>query len=150
MSKVKNDLRLETLNKYAEENYAEEIERLTLDNAAYSTRLYALIRYLEGYWDIYIQNRKEIEKLTTKIVRENTNVNEIKNSALRTLANRLNKLKNLDERMDGFVKLFNKEFAQNFKNPELEEELLDLMEDFWESVIKVEDGKIFIKTKNNS
>lgn len=143
----KNDLRLEALNKYAKDNYQEEIDRLTINNVAYCTRLYALVRYFESYFDVYIQNRKEIENLTAKILLESTDVPAIHAEARRVKSNKLNKIKNLDERMQNFVKVFNKEFGNGFKNKELEEELLDLMDEFWNTVIKVEDDKLYIKTK---
>lgn len=144
---TKNDLRIESLNKYAKENYQEEIDRLTLDNVAYCTRLYALVRYFESYFDVYVQNRKEIENLTAKTLIESTTVPGIHDEARRVKKNRLNKIKNLDERFHTFTKVFNKEFGDGFKNKQLEEELLDLMDDFWKSIIRVEGDKLYIKTK---
>lgn len=145
--KVKNDPRVEALNKYAKDKYQEEIERLTRDNVMNCTRMYAMIRYFEGYFDVYVQNRKEIENLASKIVKESSDAKILHDNADRIRNNKTNKINNLDQRMQNFIKVFNKEFGNGFKNKELEEELLDLMDEFWDSVVEFKDGAIYIKTK---
>lgn len=147
MNFSKDQIELENLKKQASLKYGKTADQLTLDNVAYSTMLYAMIRFIESYKDVYIQNKKEIAILTDKVIQEVSADPNLQKASKIQLKSKTNKLINFDQSFQKFIKLFKKEFAANLKNEDLEEDLLDALDDFWKKTVSFKDGKIWLTTK---
>jgi len=139
--------KVNSLRAYAEEKYKEKVDKILGDNLVYSTKLTGMIRMMEGYYDAYTQNQREIIRLCNEIMVEKaedvTHLKQIK----RTTQNKMNKIENMDARFHKFFDLFSKEFTSLFIGKNLEELLLDAFDKFWEENVLVDKSQIKIKTQ---
>jgi hypothetical protein len=140
----------EKLRQYAAENYGEKVESITNANTVYATKLSGMVKMMEAYYDVYAQNQKEIINLCCSIALENAKGDDdYQKQILRTTKNKLNKLSNMDERFQKFIKLFKTEFTSLFTNGIIEEILLDAFDKFWEEHVLVTKTEIKIKDESN-
>lgn len=140
--------RAQDLREYAGEKYGEKVEQINRENSIYSTKLAAILKMLESYYNCYTQNKREIIKFASKVALENAGDDQVYIKQIhRTTKNKMNKIQNMDARFDKFVKEFLGEFTDLFHGDELEENLLDAFDAFWEENVTIEPNTISVNGK---
>lgn len=140
----------ETLRAHASEKYGEKVDKILGDNLVYSTKLTGMIRMMEGYYDAYTQNQREIIRLCNEIALVDAEDDEHRRQIKRTTQNKMNKIENMDSRFHKFFALFNKEFTSLFIGDNLEELLLDAFDRFWEENVLVNETEIKIRSNESN
>ncbi|QQV90928.1 hypothetical protein M1M24_gp57 [Polaribacter phage Freya_1] len=127
--------------------YKDQSDKLVQNNMRLSTKLTAFIFMFEAYYDEYSQNQKEFIKLVNEAKTEQAQGDEVfLKQVNRATKNKLNKIKNQDARFLKFSKEFNGEFTKYFNEGKLEvsETLMDALDAFWDTVVKVDENTVSI------
>lgn len=134
----------QSLRDYLGEEHKDKVSRLITENLKLSTQLSAMLSMIDSYYNAYSANQREIQKLIHEVMISRADDNAKKQIA-RTTKNQLNKLNNMDCAFEKFTKKYSKEFGKLFNDKELEENLLDAFDTFWDEFVIVEDRKVTVR-----